>query len=879
MGNQMEQIDWKELLETQPSLPFDVSLAFNNLGDVGFTTITRANLALLRRARECGHPGIIVSCPDFERESLAIVFLASLLHLTDGGEGGAHKVRAGEVASVGRCVFRVSEVTEESVKFTQAAKKYKRNRGLVLSLARSAVPVVHTCGSDTELTRREDLPLYQAAREYRELPESVRTLQDMCGKSVPAVGYVTSPSMYLNEAPTYVQKGDILIDGNSIPLADAIPITYLTTTGERKSGFGLPFEAPPSLVVAPREDGMGDGYPLIEYVRDGGTLDFVSFDVPGPEFLDTTLVDDIDELVDKGVALIGFCDRWTLDRVKPLEEKGFLVFDWDRCDAAGAFPGFTLSKAQMSVAQGRHETAFPVEEGDTGISQAKSMIYDKMGRVPLPSDDVMAAKETLFRVLGSVIRRTEIPTSDYCAEQRRAVDEALSDIKRSGILSNKDWSDLRVACERVKECLRSDRALPKEDAAYETISGRLLAGQAVVLVVDRSRSGSVRDYWVEELEYNDCPVDRFSVLNTREFMAEKGLQGDECAVFSGWYDRGTMDRALHSGIASDVVLLLYSDGQGGLEIEWWQTAKRAWRLSSYRCAQATRRTLRELSIVPYGQEPKKPAAVAAARSSILGGERDDSPTAVVTDVVARRIQRDVARGGERSVRAVPIIFDDGSHVWLTSSEGRRGASGRLTVITDCLEGLEDEPVKKSASAVLRGDVVLVTHSNRDYIVETAEQGLSNYDQLLDMAQAWRGPVDRAKRRGLTEREIVDAICGRLPGRRREQTVRSWISGNRIAPQSEDDIRAVYLGLGERVTDAEVKSIAAAAERIRTSHRLTGRMASEKMVGKFIDDVRVYGVEDAVNGFGIRHRTGVVELLTVRAVGEPQYVSVERAEIV
>ena len=53
MDNQMGQIDWEELLEAQPSLPFDVSLAFNNLGDVGFTTITRANLALLQRARAC----------------------------------------------------------------------------------------------------------------------------------------------------------------------------------------------------------------------------------------------------------------------------------------------------------------------------------------------------------------------------------------------------------------------------------------------------------------------------------------------------------------------------------------------------------------------------------------------------------------------------------------------------------------------------------------------------------------------------------------------------------------------------------------------------------------------------------------------------------
>lgn len=74
-------IGLKEFIDSCTDIHEDTLFNFENVGDVCLTTITRANLELLHRAMELGYKGIIVSCPDFERESLAMAFLGALCHL------------------------------------------------------------------------------------------------------------------------------------------------------------------------------------------------------------------------------------------------------------------------------------------------------------------------------------------------------------------------------------------------------------------------------------------------------------------------------------------------------------------------------------------------------------------------------------------------------------------------------------------------------------------------------------------------------------------------------------------------------------------------------------------------------------------------------
>jgi hypothetical protein len=259
-------------------------------------------------------------------------------------------------------------------------------------------------------------------------------------------------------------------------------------------------------------------------------------------------------------------------------------------------------------------------------------------------------------------------------------------------------------------------------------------------------------------------------------------------------------------------------------------------------------------------------------------EKDGSPAAIITEIERRRLQKDVARKGEKSVTAVPVMFNDGTHVWLRSGGGT-SSGGRLVVITDCLDGQNDEPERKPASALLPGDVVLRTHSDRAYIRKASEKRVDGYKAALQVAHRWKEPISRARMSGMSDPEIVERIQSHLRVPRSTQTVRGWVKGERIAPQSEEDIRSIFSAFRIFIKDEDIKGILGAASLIRGQHQRTGMMAHEKMVGLFLDDVSRYGLDDAVSGFDDRHESGNVELLRITAIGDEARVAVDRAYVV
>lgn len=149
------------------------ALSLPNLGSVEFTTVTKGNLALLRRAQSSGYPGLLISCPDFEREAIAVAFLAALLHIEfDSGEPGLHEPISGEKAAVGKCVVKINEVSSEKVMYASL----DQTAGIATSIR--PFPLVHRASPDAELSRtkstkkRKYPSLLDEAKRYEELPDA-----------------------------------------------------------------------------------------------------------------------------------------------------------------------------------------------------------------------------------------------------------------------------------------------------------------------------------------------------------------------------------------------------------------------------------------------------------------------------------------------------------------------------------------------------------------------------------------------------------------------------------------------------------------------------------------------------------------------------------
>lgn len=874
-------ITFKDFLKKCPDDFNDVYLSFENMGDIHFTTITRANIELLRRARANGYAGIIVSCPDLERESIAAPFLAALRHLeNDPGPLGLHEVSVGERVAIGSCVAIATDVDDVRV-------LYKTADEIGTGFTKQYVnpPLVHSAPSEAPLSKtkstrkRKRLSLKQAAAQYDKIPAPLRHFLDKCGKTVSPVGYCSSPSQYLNEPPTHIPNGSINIKGNLTELSQLIPITHYQSDGKPKNDFDWPFAAPPSLLVYPRVDGVGTTFPVLKNTKSDHAIDFVSFNIPSAEFLDTSMYTDFLDLKDAEVGIIGFCDRWTMDNIRRLEDDGFLFFDWGDCSLVEESSSYSLSSIQQTIKSRRQEKIVAVQDTDTGLWRATQILYRHLADREYNTNEAFGAIANIFSALGSAIRMTEAPNKDYALNQRDIINDSLNAISRSKSLSSDDFDELNEACNILKTIYQPSRRLPKEQQIYDLITSYLDINQRVILVVDRNRTAPVYNYWCSELTDTGYETTLFSVVNTREFMASKGIQGDETVIFSGWYDRGTMDRALHSGIASNSIFVLYGHDSGGLELEWWMQADKQWEAAATRCFNSTNKTLSILGIEEMANSAKRTLRSAISRNiSDISREHDESPSSVLTNIEHRRIASDLAQKGERSIRATPVMFNDGSHIWLKSND-KKSKGGRLIVITDCLDGQNTEPEQKTASALLPGDIVLRTHSDTGYIRRTSEKTTKDYDDVFSCAQKWREPIQAARLKGITDAEIIDMIYTTVRGSRTKQAIREWVKGNRIAPQTTNDIRAIYSALRYPISDDEVDSITKAVKMIRNKHRAVGRIAAKDMIAQFLNDLRIYGLDDAVNGFDDRHEAGDIELLKVTSIGSEMDVATNRAYII
>lgn len=859
------------------TLPEQAALVFPDLGDVSFTTITRANLGLLRRAQSAGYAGILVSCPDFEREAIATAFLGALLHtLCDLGQMGLHEAEEGEKVAVGDCVVRITELDDKEVKYAS----FDQTMGIDKSIR--AFPLVHRASPEVELSRtrstkkRKYPSLVDAASEYEALPVPLKRMLDACGKQVPSVGYVASPSPYANEAPTRILDGSLVLSGNSYGLSDALPVTYLSAKGEERRGFRWPFDCPPSVLVGPRVDGVGSASQIVDWADEGHSIDFVSLNIPSLDLTNTSLLSDILDLKDRGIGVIAFCDRWTLSRLQLLVDNNFLPFDWGNCDTLSDAKDLILSPIQHRMMVRQQEKVLPVSDEDSGLSQAKKILYDNLD-VSDVDDEALSALQNLFCVLGSAIRMTEAPDAEYSTYQRELIKESMGIIEASRIMNQREYDELWSACHILHRFFAPGCPTPKEQKIYDLITGFLDSDLPVVLVVDRNRTEDAYSYWCRELACNGYSAELFSVMTTRDYLGSNSLTGDENIIFSGWYDKGTMDRCLHSGIASNMMFVLYKHESGDLELEWWLKANRQWQRESDKCSQATDRTLAALGIKPPDRPTKSSFANIRPFVEVRKSPADESPSSVVTAIEKRRIQREIAHEGEKSAPAVPVMFHDGTHVWLKADPSHDRA-GKLFVITGCLTGKDDMPCQKPPSALLSGDVVLRTHSDKRFIRRTSRRTTEGYDDVMAVAQRWKEPIHHAIARGYTDSDIVDRIYSRVAKTRTKAGVRGWVKGDRIAPQTRDDIEAIYRALGFPLTEGELDQIVDAVREIRNKHRAIGRMAAKDMVFNFLEDVRQYGLNDAIEGFDERHEAGDVELLRVTAVGERQNVAIDRVDV-
>ena len=875
--------DWKEFFagELDESQSRNVLLQFGELSEFPISAVSQITSSLFQRTVAAGFPGLAVGVCDYTREALSFAYGGAIVDSLVGRNRKRYATASwvsGDILSFLGFNFEFRGISSndafgETIEYTDP-NGGKRGRAL------SFIPGnIHVCPDGVKpTTKRKGNPTFnECISLYKEMSPARRTLYDSISLVEKPVAYVTSRSSFLNIPPTKLRNATAVIDGEPIALDACIKTGYIASDGSVKESCEYQVAGEPAVIVPCRnEEGIGDLYYVLEYIESGNEVEAVVVEAPEIESIEG-MFSHLEDIASLGVPIIVFCDEQTLLGTEAFDQLGFAKFVWpkellaDAEESAKRF-GFGLTHRERCVAHQLLRVNTVKDEG--GYSEIAKVLFSlSEGRSSL-TDRGRQALNSLNRLLSTALKQTEVVLEDVSSERIRRLDDAvriLTDEAYDCSLTDDEVSSLERASTLLRRCCAPHVASPKEDVAYECIKHSLSTGKSVCLVTSSPVSANeAMEYWQEVFEDEGLPAQSIRALTPREFLKQNGTADQEDVFISGWFSREMMEKLVLSGLSSVYSILLYKGNDVPLETQWYVSASSRWAAQTERAISAAAKTLKTI-----GVEPPKPFTSASqnkAKPKAL--DPDKSISFVVEKMDDERAESERAREGEEAQLARAVYFSDGRHRWLRIPDRSSQLGGDKLVVMDGLYSDGISYIKKTAAALHQGDIVLKMDSDDEALDEMCRATFGSYETTLQVAKAWRQPIDEARTR-MSDIAIKEKIK-HAGSKKTDQTILSWIRGDIvIAPNKKRDIVAISKAFGDCFSDEEIARIIQAVRIIKGTRINSGKSVTQTIVETFINDVSTFGLNDALTHFSKRHDLGTVELMCVEHVGPVQSVGISR----
>ena len=858
----------------------DFKLYYEALGEVRPSAITVVNKGLLERAIESGLPGIAVAVCDYTREALAFCVSKAIDNVLavepdSAVENGV--LQKGEPVCIGSTVLEYYGIEENDyfgkmLRYKQPARKRDRSNS-INGYPFDRLPVLHRCISETSPTSETYGSLKDAALAFFQLPETVQALRNRASSVNTSVALATSASPYLNIPPTTLKDANIEFEGKSVRITDCLT-TGRITGGTIKRGNDHPAIGEPPIIVTSRGgDGIADLWDLYAFLEEGGKLDCIVIEAPTAECIDSMrapLEDIIDEFK---VPIVVFCEEGILRKTKVFDELDFPIFIWGRDqlnDISEYCDDSYLPLTHRELCAVNSVTRYRVAADDGRLSEAARIIYGLADNREKLGEGEQSALLTLTRILGVLLRQTEMIDELASGEMVKRIDGAEAILTGKGgsySLSQTEMADVKDAAVILRSLCLPDVALSKEEAVYDAAVQAIdMSEHTVCLIVSNGTSErTADDYWKETLEDSGLSREAFRVVTPRRFLKQDCTPDTEEVFISGWFQREEMERLLQSGLSSIYTVFLYRGiNPVELETQWYVSADNYWKSHHASQMEKSRSALSRISVV--APEPKASPAQGASRT------RDTSLAGLTRSMERERgeFYRSTYDGDETCLGR-PVWFTSGTCRWLRVSES---GGDSLWVVTDALDS-DTGCCRKTANALQEGDIVLRTEAEDDAIDEAC-RAFGSHAATLSIARSWHKPIEDALRfmdSSYIRDRIMRAGCDRNP-----LTVSHWINDPAmIAPSDARDIKIIGEALNSPLDDDQIKDIMRAASIIRGDRISSGRKLSQEIAEAFVETARELGsLEEATRAFSRIHGDlGSVELLYVEYVGDPITVPITR----
>ena len=225
-----------------------------------------------------------------------------------------------------------------------------------------------------------------------------------------------------------------------------------------------------------------------------------------------------------------------------------------------------------------------------------------------------------------------------------------------------------------------------------------------------------------------------------------------------------------------------------------------------------------------------------------------------------------------SAECVPVVFDQDTIGYLSPNHN-------LIDITLLCRGELDRPVKKEASKLSKGDIVLIRQSGRDIIYDKATDLMTKRGELFlrSTAELWVIALQKfAEGKSLaTIKELISengANC-------EINQIRYWLNGDTICPENGNIVKALSVLRPDILPEESVPKVLSAGAKVQEYHREAGRWLTSELRYKAKNILDIYQSGDTK---GHIDEIGDVHVFVVESVFDREYVDrnkINRLEVI
>lgn len=660
---------------------------------------------------------------------------------------------------------------------------------------------------------------------------------------------------------------------NNIKIKELILCGKINSNGEIKTLHEDDVVANPSLLIS------NDLYKIENYFEErigktkGIIIDGLSKCIDDIQVLDEKLLND-------NIPVIVITDFNDIDHIRQLEDRGFIIWQWDKEKIVSSnsvietsqkfMPFYSINAGLLNYSKQNITKLIPKFNNITKVISVLQELDKDFGNTDEVMKDIISG---FYFIAIDLLRLIRPPSESELNNIKHKVILIMERVTKRRLWNSDDFLE---KFEEIKQ-LFNDIELnkfAKKNHKIELLKGLIEKSNSshnVAIIVSDKEKERTNEYWSELFNVRKMTKVNFYTVN-EICKGEISYKPSEIIV-CGWLGRDKMHRLLNSYVSPNITLLLYSS-----EREWYTSFNHNWQhknkfsMDFKKLSELVGIPENDLFALKEEQSSEGDHFINKGCVEIINNfDHENFELRMNSYNYSGFVSNDPTEYKE----AKAVKFTNGQFTFFTDKY-------KSFILTDLIEGntTSSEIPIKVIDKIKENDYILFRETDTDILRETADKLLvkEGYYFLRENAELWKKTLCSLFEKAENNIQTLYNLLQKHGCKRHAITIKNWLyDDDKIGPGEKEDIDMIFRASGDHSLLEKSEEVIQAISKLRGVHHQASTYLQKKLIRNISSIIRS---EESIQNEGINldiDEFGKISILKIEEI-EDTWLNIDRRHV-